>query len=154
MQVEIIPSEGSDHLLPGYRYNGGQIRIINSTSTDADTLEEAILTQLDHLPDEFRLHFQIEEIIFRDFASSGYNDPVPTVTESLSGGEFLVRTVNMSSDYVKYDPIPIYGNAGNADVGEYKIKSLELELIGILTPDQDYLPIEECFNTNTKISDK
>jgi hypothetical protein len=151
MQVEIIPSERSDHLHAGSGYNGGQIRVINSTSTDADTLEEAILTQLDHLPDVFRLHFQIEEIIFRDFASSGYNDPVPTVTESLGGGEFLVRMTVHGSDYVKYDSIPIYGNAGREDVGEYAIKSLELELIGILTPDQDYLPIEECFNTNTKI---
>lgn len=145
MEVKITPKQGSDVLNAEYSITSDKINIVNSPVTEADTVEEVLLNQSQQLTEEFQIHFQIQNVTFKDFGSSGYNEPVPSVTNR-GGGELLIRATTDRENYFSYGSIPLYTSAKNVNVCDYRINSLKLDLLGILTSNQDYIPINEFFS--------
>jgi hypothetical protein len=146
MEVKITPKEGTDVLNAEYPITSDKIDIVSNPVTEADTVEEVLLNQSQQLTEELQIHFQLQKVTFKDFGSSGYNEPVPSVTNR-GGGELLIRATTDRENYFSYGTIPLYASAKNADVGDYRINSLKLDLLGILTSNQNYLPIDEFFQT-------
>lgn len=148
MRVEIAPTNARDYrayITPNYHINGQEMRIVDDSLTNANTIAELVANH--QIARNDRLHFIIHEIIFEDVHYSSRHEEVYTVESS--GSEFLMTLDTVHDSGVNVSTIPILSEVRSTEASILRVFRLELLLEGILKTNAEYIPIEDVIKKDT-----